>query len=201
MAALQIAADFRPDVVLLDIGLPGMNGFEVAHRLRTQPRVARRPADRADRSTAKRKAGSRSVKAVFTTKPSISSSVISVSAEAARSSTTRMRAGALVGLRACGRLWRPPPIAGCDPATPADRRSPRCPSRPFAVRLDPAAVQFHQVLDQREADAQAALRAVERLVGLREQVEMCGMNAGSMPAPSSFTDNPHLAVARTTRSP
>ncbi|AMO25652.1 histidine kinase [Ramlibacter tataouinensis] len=37
MAALQIARDFRPDAVLLDIGLPGMNGFEVAHRLRSQP--------------------------------------------------------------------------------------------------------------------------------------------------------------------
>jgi signal transduction histidine kinase/DNA-binding response OmpR family regulator len=37
MAALQIAQEFRPDVVLLDIGLPGMNGFEVANRLRRQP--------------------------------------------------------------------------------------------------------------------------------------------------------------------
>ena len=37
MAALKIAEEFRPDVVLLDIGLPGMNGFEVANRLRTQP--------------------------------------------------------------------------------------------------------------------------------------------------------------------
>jgi CheY-like chemotaxis protein/anti-sigma regulatory factor (Ser/Thr protein kinase) len=37
MAALRIAEDFRPDVVLLDIGLPGMNGFEVAHQLRNQP--------------------------------------------------------------------------------------------------------------------------------------------------------------------
>jgi signal transduction histidine kinase/PleD family two-component response regulator len=37
MAALKIAEEFRPDVVLLDIGLPGMNGFEVAHRLRTLP--------------------------------------------------------------------------------------------------------------------------------------------------------------------
>jgi CheY-like chemotaxis protein len=35
--ALQIAGEFRPDVVLLDIGLPGMNGFEVAHRLRGLP--------------------------------------------------------------------------------------------------------------------------------------------------------------------
>jgi CheY-like chemotaxis protein len=37
MSALKIAEDFRPDVVLLDIGLPGMNGFEVANRLRSQP--------------------------------------------------------------------------------------------------------------------------------------------------------------------
>ncbi|WP_370530009.1 hybrid sensor histidine kinase/response regulator [Ramlibacter pinisoli] len=37
VAALRIAEDFRPDVVLLDIGLPGMNGFEVAHKLRNQP--------------------------------------------------------------------------------------------------------------------------------------------------------------------
>ena len=37
MAAIRIAQDFRPDVVLLDIGLPGMNGFEVAHQLRSLP--------------------------------------------------------------------------------------------------------------------------------------------------------------------
>jgi CheY-like chemotaxis protein len=36
MSALRIAQEFRPDVVLLDIGLPGMNGFEVAHQLRKQ---------------------------------------------------------------------------------------------------------------------------------------------------------------------
>ena len=35
--ALQLAREFRPDVVLLDIGLPGMNGFEVAHGLRRLP--------------------------------------------------------------------------------------------------------------------------------------------------------------------
>jgi CheY-like chemotaxis protein len=34
--ALDIAREFRPNVVLLDIGLPGMNGFEVAHGLRSQ---------------------------------------------------------------------------------------------------------------------------------------------------------------------
>lgn len=35
--ALQIALDYRPDVVLLDIGLPGLNGYEVAKRIRQQP--------------------------------------------------------------------------------------------------------------------------------------------------------------------
>ncbi|MEJ5988859.1 response regulator [Ramlibacter sp. PS3R-8] len=36
-SALALAREFRPHVVLLDIGLPGMNGFEVAHGLRAQP--------------------------------------------------------------------------------------------------------------------------------------------------------------------
>ena len=35
--AVQVALDYRPDVVLLDIGLPGLNGYEVAKRLRQQP--------------------------------------------------------------------------------------------------------------------------------------------------------------------
>ena len=35
--ALQRAADFRPDVVLLDIGLRGMDGYEVAQKMRELP--------------------------------------------------------------------------------------------------------------------------------------------------------------------
>jgi PAS domain S-box-containing protein len=36
-SVLEAALDYRPNVVLLDIGLPGLNGFEVAKRLRQQP--------------------------------------------------------------------------------------------------------------------------------------------------------------------
>jgi two-component system CheB/CheR fusion protein len=32
--ALQMAASFRPNVILLDIGLPDLSGYEVARRLR-----------------------------------------------------------------------------------------------------------------------------------------------------------------------
>jgi CheY-like chemotaxis protein/two-component sensor histidine kinase len=36
-AALQIASQCNPEVILLDIGMPGMNGYEVAKHLRSQP--------------------------------------------------------------------------------------------------------------------------------------------------------------------
>ncbi|HEY1376607.1 MAG TPA: response regulator, partial [Gemmataceae bacterium] len=36
-AALAAARDHRPDIVLLDIGLPRMDGYEVARRLRGEP--------------------------------------------------------------------------------------------------------------------------------------------------------------------
>jgi signal transduction histidine kinase/FixJ family two-component response regulator len=35
--ALEAAATYRPEIVLLDIGMPGMDGHEVARRLRAQP--------------------------------------------------------------------------------------------------------------------------------------------------------------------
>jgi signal transduction histidine kinase/ActR/RegA family two-component response regulator len=35
--ALEVATDYRPDVVMLDIGLPGFDGFELAKRIRQQP--------------------------------------------------------------------------------------------------------------------------------------------------------------------
>jgi PAS domain S-box-containing protein len=37
--ALQTANDFRPEVVLLDIGLPGLNGYQVAERIRRTPEL------------------------------------------------------------------------------------------------------------------------------------------------------------------
>ena len=40
-AALTAAEEFRPDAVVLDIGLPGMSGFEVARRLRGRPESRR----------------------------------------------------------------------------------------------------------------------------------------------------------------
>jgi PAS domain S-box-containing protein len=36
-AALEAAQKYRPEVVFIDIGLPGMSGYDVARQLRTQP--------------------------------------------------------------------------------------------------------------------------------------------------------------------
>jgi PAS domain S-box-containing protein len=38
--AMNLARDFRPDLVFLDIGMPGMNGYEVAKALRQRPQMA-----------------------------------------------------------------------------------------------------------------------------------------------------------------
>jgi PAS domain S-box-containing protein len=42
-SALARAADFRPEVIVLDIGLPGMDGYEVARRLRALPAFRHTP--------------------------------------------------------------------------------------------------------------------------------------------------------------
>ena len=36
-AALDLARQFHPQVVLLDLGMPGMDGYEVARRLQERP--------------------------------------------------------------------------------------------------------------------------------------------------------------------
>ena len=38
--AVSVAAEYHPDAVFLDIGLPGMNGYEVARTFRKLPELA-----------------------------------------------------------------------------------------------------------------------------------------------------------------
>ena len=38
--ALELLRDKRPEIVLIDIGLPSMNGYEVARRIRAMPEMA-----------------------------------------------------------------------------------------------------------------------------------------------------------------
>jgi CheY-like chemotaxis protein len=40
LAALEAAEAFLPDLAFLDIGMPGLNGYEVARRLRAAPALA-----------------------------------------------------------------------------------------------------------------------------------------------------------------
>jgi CheY-like chemotaxis protein len=40
-STLRIAADFQPDVVFLDVGMPGMDGFETARQLRQSVQLDR----------------------------------------------------------------------------------------------------------------------------------------------------------------
>jgi len=43
MDALQASTDHTPDLVLLDIGLPGIDGIELCRRLRSNPATASTP--------------------------------------------------------------------------------------------------------------------------------------------------------------
>ena len=40
LAAVDVAATFHPDVAILDIGMPGMNGYAVAEALRKRPEMS-----------------------------------------------------------------------------------------------------------------------------------------------------------------
>ena len=49
LEALDLAAAFRPEIVLLDIGMPKMNGYETARRIREQAWGKQHRAGRPDR--------------------------------------------------------------------------------------------------------------------------------------------------------
>ena len=111
-------------------------------------------------------------KATRTLCPCRRSSLARLSAASTLSSTTRTAPTA--GNAGCVRTTRPALAA----ATATGRRTVNSLPRPGPVAggLDRAAVHLDQPLHQRQPDAQAALRAVERAIDLREEVEHLGQH-------------------------
>ena len=65
--ALEKAGELRPDLVLLDVMMPRIDGFEVAQRLRQNPQTANTCDHHADRQGAVRRQGARAAPPVPTT--------------------------------------------------------------------------------------------------------------------------------------
>jgi two-component system glycerol uptake and utilization response regulator len=44
LTALELATDNKPDVILMDVNMPGIDGYEVCRRLKADPRQAKAPS-------------------------------------------------------------------------------------------------------------------------------------------------------------
>ena len=66
-----------------------------------------------------------------------------------------------------------------------------------AHRLDPSAVRLDEVTADRQAEAEPAVRAGERAVGLAEALEQMRQESGAMPSPVSLTV---ISTCESTRS-